>query len=548
MQRDNRLLSSSLLAGLALCGATLAACDSNDGKAASAPGLEVHLYGPSGASDPFAGVGWIRLVMTGDGLPVPFTHTVPYVAGGSGSLDGVPFSLAGQDRHLIVEGWSDAGGSPGFVVARGRASSLEVPQGATVQELDVLFARVNSFLPLISTTTKAPQQLANARVGHAVTVTAREIVITGGGTITNSASTWWNGLGFQTIGNSIEAINLETRELGSRSQMIFPRTWHTATALSSGQVIITGGYGADGNPTDTAELYSPPGVLGGAPAQLPKMAVPRAGHTATLLDEGTRLMLLVGGDELGTWELWDPVSGSTQTGGAKPLPDNLARRHHQATTFYLPGRPEPAVLITGGESPSFVHATAMLYDSVARALIPVSKALPGGARTMHSAVYVPARGYIYVAGGFTDTLRKGALAAIDVFEVGVTAFKEDNGGFRMRTARGGHQATLLADNLVCMAGGMGNEPPDGSALRPIASLEVVHEFIDATTVPPSLRIEVASSWNPNGVGQVPYLPSDRIGHRVVNLDGMALVVGGAALEGGAGGYKMVKDLSLFNPQ
>jgi len=117
----------------------------------------------------------------------------------------------------------------------------------------------------------------------------------------------------------------------------------------------------------------------------------------------------------------------------------------------------------------------------------------------------------------------------------------------MRTARGGHQATLLADNLVAIAGGIGDEPP-GTALRPLGSLEVIHEFIDASSTPPSLRIEVASSWNPNGVGQVPYLPTDRVGHRLVNLDGMALVVGGAAIENGVGGFKMVKDLSLFNPQ
>jgi len=544
MQRDDRFFRATLATCL-FGAAALVGCDSDSGGSTSVPGLEVHLYGPNGAADPFAGVGWIRIIMTGDGLVAPYTRTVAYAPGGTGSLDGVPFSNAGQARKLVIEGWSDAGGTPGFVVARGRAASLEVAVGKPVKELDVLFARVNSFLPLISTSTKAPQQLANARVGHAVTKTIREIVITGGGTITNSASTWWNGLGFQSIGNSVEAVSLDTRELGSRTAMIFPRTWHTATALSSGQVIIAGGYGADGNPTDTAELYSPPGVLGGQAAQLPKMAVARAGHTATLLDEATRVMLFVGGDELGTWELWDPVAGSI--GGAKPLPDNLARRHHQATTFFLPGRGEPAVLITGGESPSFVHATAMLYDSVARALIPVSKALPGGARTQHTAVYVPARDYIYVAGGFTDTQRKGTLAAIDVFEIGKTAFKEDNGGFRMRTPRGGHQATLLADNLVCMAGGMGEEPP-GTGLRPLGSLEVIHEFIDASSAPPSLRIEVASSWNPNGVGQVPYLPTDRIGHRIVDLDGMALVVGGAAIENGAGGFKMVKDLSLFNPQ
>lgn len=523
----------------------LGACDSDSGTGQSVPGLAVHLYGPNGAADPFAGVGWIRMTMTGEGISSPITRTVPYVAGGTGSLEGIPFSVDGAERELVVEGWSDAGGTPGFPVSRGRALSLDVRQGADVQELDVLFARVNSFLPLISTSTKAAQQLQTARVGHTATTTAREIVIAGGGVITNSAATWWNGAGFQSLNNTIEAVDLDTHELGSRSAMLTPRAWHSAVALSSGQVIIAGGYGADGNPTDSAELYNPPGVLGGREMQLPRLAVPRAGHTATLIDAATNLLLFVGGDEQGTWELWDPVSGSAPYGGAKPLPDSLARRHHQATVFYLPGRAEPAVLITGGESASFVHSTAMLYDSVARALIPVSQALPGGARTQHAAVFVPERGYIYVAGGFTDVERTSTLGAIDVFEVATTSFKENNGGFRMRTARGGHQAVLLPGNLVCMAGGIGEEPP-GTGARPLGSLEVIAEFID--TANNALRIEVASSWNPNGIGQLPYLPADRIGHRVVALDGMALVVGGAAVEDGTGGFKMVKELSLYNPQ
>lgn len=542
MRPESRCLLALAL-GATLSG-PLAACD-DGGENPSVPGLAVHLYGPSGASDPFAGVGWMRFVVTGDGLSQPVAHAVRYTPGGSGTLEGIPFSVAGQRRQLLVEGWSDAGGQPGFVVSRGRAQDLQVPEGAPVREVDVLFARVNSFLPLISTSTQASQQLVVGRVGHAVTPTTREVVITGGGTITSASSTWWNGLGFQTIGGTVEAIDLDTRELGSRTSMLVPRAWHTAVALSSGQVIIAGGYGADGAPTNSVELYNPPGVLEGRAAQLPSLAVARAGHSATLIDEAARLILFVGGDDQGTWELWDPVNGSGPYGGAKPLPDNLARRHHQATTFFLPGRSEPAVLITGGESAAFTHATAMLFDSVARALIPVSMALPGGARTQHSAIYVPARGYVYVAGGFSDVQRKTTLAAIDVFEVGNTSFKENNAGFRMRTPRGGHQAVLLADNLVCIAGGLGDEPP-GSGLRPLGSLEVIHEFVDSASQ--SLRIEVASSWNPNGVGQVPFLPADRIGHRVVALDGMALVIGGASVENSAAGFKMIKDLSLYNPQ
>jgi len=530
-------LTSLLALGVAACG--------DDEAAPSPDGMFVHLYGPEGAGDPFTGVGWIRLLMSGDGLQAPLAMLAPYTPGGSATLDPVPFSAAGQKRTLVVEGWADAGGQPGFVISRGRALPLEVRPGSEPAELDVLMARVNSFLPLISTNTKAAQLLAQGRVAHAVALTAREVVVLGGGTIAQPSSTWWNGAGFAQLHASVEAIDLETMEVVSRTAMKLPRAWHAALPLSSNQVIVAGGYGADGNPTASCELYNPPGVLEGRALELLPMAVPRAGHTATMIDEPTRLILFVGGDANGTWEVWDPTNGSQ---GAQPLPDSLPRRHATATKFFLPGRVEPAVLVAGGETTTTVHSTAMLYDSVAKAMVPVSDAMPGGARTQHTAVWVPGRQFVYLAGGFTSVQRNGVTSAIDVFNAGESPprFIPGNSGFRMRTGRGGHDAVLLPDNVVVMVGGAGDEPA-GTGIRPLGSLEVVHEFIDSATF--SLRIEVASSWNATGVGQVPFLPADRLGHRTVALDsGMALVIGGATIDAGGGGFRLVRELNLYNPK
>lgn len=539
------LSSRALLASLAAL-SLVTACDSDD-PGPSVPGLALKLYTPSGAADPYAGVGWMRLVLTGDGMTAPFIQTLPYTPGGSASLEGVPFSLPGQRRRLMVEGLSDAGGQPGFVISRGRSPEVEVQAGTALQEFEVLFARVNSFAQLTSTTTRAPQRLATPRVGHAVTVTPNEIVVTGGGTFTAGTSPWWTGAGFQTVSTSVESISLQTREIVPRTPMLLARTWHTGTALTSGQVILAGGFGADGQPTSTVELHNPPGVgpFEGAPIGLLPLATPRAGHTATMIDEAQRLILFVGGDATGTWELWDPDNGSR---GLQQLPDGRVRRHHQATTFFVPGRTEPAVLISGGESSgatASVHNNVILYDSVAASMLALEQGMPGGARTQHSAVYVPDRNFIYIAGGFGDVARQTTVPSIDVFDIAQTRLLEGQSGFRMRSGRGGHAAVLLSDNLVFMAGGLGEEPP-GTGLRPLGSLEVIYEFIDTTSL--TLRIEVASSWNPNGVGQVPYLPTDRVGHRVVNLDGMALVIGGAAFEPLSSSYRAVPELWLYNPQ
>jgi hypothetical protein len=538
------LSSRTLLASLAAL-SLVTACDSED-PGPSVLGLALKLYTPSGAPDPYAGVGWMRLVLTGDGLSAPFIQTLPYTAGGSASLEGVPFSLPGQRRRLMVEGLSDAGGQPGFVISRGRSPEVEIQAGSGLQDFEVLFARVNSFAQLTSTTTRAAQRLVTPRVGHAVTVTSGEIIVSGGGTFTAGTSPWWTGAGFQTVSTSVEAISRKTRDVAPRTEMLVARTWHTGTALSSGQVIFAGGFGADGQPTSTVELHNPPGILDAKAIGLLPLATPRAGHTATMIDEDKRLILFVGGDATGTWELWDPDNGSR---GLQQLPDSRIRRHHQATTFYVPGRTEPAVLISGGESfgipTATVHNNIMLYDSVATSMLGLEQVMPGGARTQHSAVYVPDRNFIYIAGGFGDIGRQTTVPSIEVFDIGQTRLLEGQSGFRMRSGRGGHAAVLLSDNLVFMAGGLGEEPP-GTGMRPLGSLEVIYEFIDTTSL--TLRIEVASSWNPNGVGQVPYLPTDRVGHRVVNLDGMALVIGGAAFEPLSSSYRAVPELWLYNPQ
>jgi len=513
-------------------------------------GMTVHLFGPNPPNDPFSGVGHIILKMTGDGLEQPLTTTADYVPGGSASLDLIPFSAPGQKRTLVVEGWTDAGGKPGFLLSRGRAKPLEVRIDSAEAELDVLLGKVNSFLPLISSNTKASQQLTQGRIGHAVAVGPNEIVVLGGGIISNPSTAWWGGSGYPLL-SSVEAIDLQTFEVSPRPDMKLERVWHTASTLSSGQIIIAGGYDESGQASSTVELYNPPGVLNGEPVALLPMRAARAAHTATLISDETRQILFVGGDSSGTWELWDPVNGSPD--GTKPLLDGLPRRHHTATTFFLEGRSEPAVLITGGETGTTVHSTAMLYDSVANQMVPISDAMPGGARTQHTAVFVPGRNFIYIAGGFTDVNRTSATASIDVFDVGrkvndqaSPGFVQGNGAFRMRTARGGQAAALLPDNVVVMAGGAGAEGTS-PGFRPLGSLEVIHEFVNAETF--TLEIQVASSYTGGGLSQVPYLPTDRIGHRIVALDsGMALVIGGAAPAQSGGGYQLIRELSLYNPQ
>ncbi|MFT7579107.1 MAG: hypothetical protein ACI9MR_000769 [Myxococcota bacterium] len=532
------------MAALGLCTLAVAACD--DGEGSPPTGMSVALYSAPNTADPFQGVSFIRLLVTGDGLDAPIEQLVPYERGGGADLDGIDFTGPGQTRQLTIEGWAaNSAGQPVNLISRGRSRPAAIPEGGSGVMFDVLMARVNSFVPLVSADTLAEQRMVESRVGLAATQNAvGEIVVSGGGTVSTAGSMWWAG-GFDRVTSGVEAIGLDSHEVGQRSSMLEARAWHTATAVGSGQVIMAGGYGATGLPLNSVELYNPPGVVGGAPLPISNpLAVPRAAHSATLIDPTQRLILFVGGDAQGTWELWDPING---TRGAQPLPDAKSRRHHAAETFFLPGRTEPAVLIAGGEDNSGVHATSMLFDSVARTMVPVAEVMPAGGRTQLTATYVPDRGFIYVVGGYTDTTRANATPGIDVFEVATQRFIPNNAGFRMRTARGGHGASLMPNNTVVITGGGGSEPV-GTAARPLGSIEVIHEFIDVVNA--ELRIEVASSFNPETQNlAVPFMPTERLGHRSVALDnGMTLLVGGATMDPTSGDFVMVPSLSAYNPQ
>ena len=117
------------------------------------------------------------------------------------------------------------------------------------------------------------------------------------------------------------------------------RSFHTATLLGNGKVLITGGSG-NGTNSAAAELYDPVSKTF-APAG--NMTVARAGHTATLLNNGKVLLTgeaaTFGGDSTTTAELYDPNMGNfTATN-----PMTSARSVHTATLLN-----NGQVLIAGG--------------------------------------------------------------------------------------------------------------------------------------------------------------------------------------------------------
>ena len=96
--------------------------------------------------------------------------------------------------------------------------------------------------------------------------------------------------------------------------MTIARSWHTATLLNNGQVLIAGGVtNSSFSATASAELYDP---TRGTFSPTGNMTAPRAAHSAILLPDG-RVLIAGGSSSLGenvpwltTAEIYDPSTGT----------------------------------------------------------------------------------------------------------------------------------------------------------------------------------------------------------------------------------------------
>jgi large repetitive protein len=145
--------------------------------------------------------------------------------------------------------------------------------------------------------------------------------------------------------------------------MATAREQHTATLLGDGRVLIVGGTTSppaplasawlttgtvDLHPTATVEVYDP---STGSFSVTGSMAEARTFHTATLLASG-KVLVAGGGDENSTAEVYDPATGSFSiTGGME-----IGRSGHTATLLS-----NGSVLVVGGGIFSGL-ASAELYQ------------------------------------------------------------------------------------------------------------------------------------------------------------------------------------------
>ncbi len=273
----------------------------------------------------------------------------------------------------------------------------------------------------------ATGSLSASRVGHTATLlTDGTVLVAGGG--------YYDGtLGWVYL-SGCELYDPATGLWSAAGSMSTGRYYHTATLLTDGTVLVTGGYNSGGY-LSGCELYDPATGLWSAAGSLSTV---RYIHTATLLTDGT--VLVTGGynssGNLSGCELYDPATGLWSATGSM----SAVRRYHTATLLT-----DGTVLVTGGYNSSGDSSSGCeLYDP-ATGLWSATGSL-SASRVGHTATLLT-DGTVLVSGGYGGG---GYLSGCELYDP-ATGLWSATGS--LSTARSDHTATLLTDGTILAAGG-----------------------------------------------------------------------------------------------
>lgn len=289
--------------------------------------------------------------------------------------------------------------------------------------------------------------------------------------------------GQETPTASSEIFDPKTDRITPGGKMSVPRAGHTATLLENGDVLITGGID-EKQPVASAELYR---AASGDFVPVGEMLVSRERHSATRLQNGT--VLITGGtiaQPSEQAEIFDPATRSFR----RISPMN-APRAAQTSTLLADGR----VLIAGGaQSPTSILETVEIYDSQSD-----SFALAGrmqASRFKHSAVLLD-DGRVLLLGGSDEREWSGRRSTVEIYDPAKNASQIVGAMNRARFKI--PNSVALSNEGKIIVGGSGRKieiynPANTDFLVSAGSLE--DEWFYATATPlPDGRIFIAGGYN-----------------------------------------------------
>ena len=296
--------------------------------------------------------------------------------------------------------------------------------------------------------------------------------------------------------------------LAGRGTLVTPRTYHTATLLADGRVMLAGGLDSAGA-TASSEIYNPASNISTATGSLNQR---RLFHQTVLLSDGR--VLTMGGITSG--DAANVTSSAETYNAATGLWSTTANMITARSVFQAVVLADGRVLVIGGSLAASETASCEIYDPARGAWSPTGSLLQP--RTQHRATLL-ADGRVLVAGGANQTA--GLVAQSELYDP-VTGTWSSSGSL---TFARDHQVQLaLADGRVLVAGGVIRF---GFANHP-SKITGTAEIYDLAT----------GIWTRTGS-----LDTPRVDFAAVLLqDGKVFAAGGADFSGG-----LFSSIEEFNP-
>lgn len=433
--------------------------------------------------DPFTGVQFLRVRVSGDGLEVPLESVAP----SSERVIKVPRIPAGTNRVIDVRAFDKDPGAGGKALSVGRSLPFDVPDVldpmAPPVAISVFLRKVNAFTPPSSAAApKECQRMKLPRAGHSATLLKNgKVFIAGGFGHTQQVTSPPTRLALSETELFNPATNMfETaREMAvANGQQKLPKAFHTATALVSGQVLLWGGESYSGGTANTVSpaaiilIYDPDeNAYGVALARKPPepAAIPRTKHKA-LLDKNGKVLI---------------VGGETRTAGLVPV--DQVEWFDPATNDYkvvggvaLPRLGPALALVKGGELVAVAGGTdgsAMVNEVVyfkweatgfKREMLAAPPRLASPGRRGAAAATLRQGLDLVVLGGYSDP-DPLKVTPVGSSEIVVTATSAVGAGPTVG-GRGDSCATQLPDGSLIAIGGLAVDIPgakgrsDGSSV------------------------------------------------------------------------------------